>query len=61
LFICLWPAKPVLRTRGNSGAALSQKVGAGARVTRGSPEAAPNLPRTRRRELRGHVAAPELL
>jgi hypothetical protein len=39
LFNCLQPAEPVLGTRGISGAALSQKVGAGAHVTRGGPGA----------------------
>jgi hypothetical protein len=29
LFICLRPTELVLRTRGNSGAAMSQMVGAG--------------------------------
>jgi hypothetical protein len=42
LFICLRPAEPVLRMCGNFGATLSQKVGAGAQVTRGGPEAAPS-------------------
>jgi hypothetical protein len=42
LFICLQLAEPVLRTRGSSGAALSQKVGAGAQVAHGGPEAAPD-------------------
>jgi hypothetical protein len=41
LFICLQLAKPVLRTRGSFGAALSQKVGVGSQVTRGGPEATP--------------------
>jgi hypothetical protein len=40
-FICLRPAEPVLKTRGISGAAMSQMVGAGAQVTRGGPGAAP--------------------
>jgi hypothetical protein len=39
LFICLRPVKPILETRGSSGAALSQKVDAGAYVTRGGPGA----------------------
>jgi hypothetical protein len=42
LFICLQPAEPVLGTRGSSGVALSQKVGAGAQVIRGGPGAAPS-------------------
>jgi hypothetical protein len=73
LFICLQPAELILETRGSSGAALSQKVGAGAQVTRGGlgaalgrePEprghaAALELPRAGRREPepRGHMAAP---
>jgi hypothetical protein len=37
LFNCLQPTKPVLGTRDSSGAILSQKVGAGAQVTRGGP------------------------
>jgi hypothetical protein len=41
LFICLWPAEPVLRTRGSSEATISQMVGAGAQVPRGGPGAAP--------------------
>jgi hypothetical protein len=41
LFICLQPAEPVLGARGSSGAALNQKVGAGAQVTCGVPGAAP--------------------
>jgi hypothetical protein len=40
LFNCLQHAQPFLGTRGSFGAALSQKVGAGAQVTRGGPEAA---------------------
>jgi hypothetical protein len=40
LFICLQPAEPVLGTCGSSGAVVSQKVGAGAQVIRGGPEAA---------------------
>jgi hypothetical protein len=40
LFICLQPAEPVLGTRGSSGAALSQKMGARAQVIRGGPGAA---------------------
>jgi hypothetical protein len=39
---CLQPVEPVLGTRGGSGAALSQKVGAGAQVTCGGPGAAPS-------------------
>jgi hypothetical protein len=42
LFICLQPAEPILGTRGSSGAALSQKVGAGAQVIRGGPGVAPS-------------------
>jgi hypothetical protein len=42
LFNCLQPTEPVLRTRGSSGAALSQKVGAEAQVTHGGPRAAPS-------------------
>jgi hypothetical protein len=42
LFNCLQFAEPVLGTRDNSGAALRQKVGARAQVTRGGPEAAPS-------------------
>jgi hypothetical protein len=42
LFICLQPAEPVLGTRGSSGAALSQMVGAEAQVIRGGPRAAPS-------------------
>jgi hypothetical protein len=53
---CLHPVEPVLGTCGSSRAALSQKVGAGAQVTCGSPK----LPQAGRREPRGHVAAPEL-
>jgi hypothetical protein len=41
LFICLRPAEPILWTRGHSGAAMSQMVGAGAQVTCGIPGAAP--------------------
>jgi hypothetical protein len=41
LFICLQPAEPILGTRGSSGAALRQKVGARAQVTRDGPGAAP--------------------
>jgi hypothetical protein len=41
LFIYLRPAEPVLRTRGSSGAAMSQMVGAGAQVPRGGSGAAP--------------------
>jgi hypothetical protein len=40
LFNCLQHAEPVHGTCGSSGAALSQKVGAGAQVTRGGPRAA---------------------
>jgi hypothetical protein len=40
LFICLQPAEPVLRTRGSSRAALSQKEGTGTQVTCGGPGAA---------------------
>jgi hypothetical protein len=39
LINCLQPAEPVLGTRGSSGAALSQKVCAGAQVTCGGPRA----------------------
>jgi hypothetical protein len=45
LFICLQPAESVLGTRGSSGAALRQKVGAGAHVTHGGPEIAPSRDR----------------
>jgi hypothetical protein len=41
LFNCLQPAEPILGTRGSSGAALSQKVGAGAQVTNGGPVSTP--------------------
>jgi hypothetical protein len=56
LFNCLQLAESVLGTRGSSEAALSQKVGVEAQVTRSGPGAAP------RRELepRGYVAASEL-
>jgi hypothetical protein len=40
LFNCLQPAEPILGTRGSSGAALSQKLGAGAQATRSGPKAA---------------------
>jgi hypothetical protein len=40
VFICLQPVEPVLGTRDSSGAALSQKVVAGAQVTHDSPGAA---------------------
>jgi hypothetical protein len=46
LFNSLQPVKPILGTRDSSGAALSQKAGAGAQTTRGGPGAAP------RREVR---------
>jgi hypothetical protein len=57
-------ARRVQVTRGSSGAALCQKVGAGAQVTHGGPGAAPShwgtwQPRCYP-EPRGHVAAPEL-
>jgi hypothetical protein len=42
LFNCLQRKESFLGTRGNSGAALSQYVGAGAQVTRGGPRAAPS-------------------
>jgi hypothetical protein len=42
LFNYLQPAEPVLGTRGSSGVVLSQKVGAGAEVTRGGPGATPS-------------------
>jgi hypothetical protein len=45
-------------TRDSSGAALRQKVGVGAQVTRGGPGAAPS--REREPEPRGHLAASEL-
>jgi hypothetical protein len=37
LFICLQLTEPVIGTRGSSGAAISQMVGAGAQVTRDGP------------------------
>jgi hypothetical protein len=40
LSICLWPTEPVVRTRGSSGAAMSQMVGARAQVSCGGPGAA---------------------
>jgi hypothetical protein len=40
LFNCLQLVQPVYGTRGSSGAALSQKAGAGAQATRGGPGAA---------------------
>jgi hypothetical protein len=42
LFNCLQPAEPILGTRDIFGAALSQKVGAGAQVTYDGPGAAPS-------------------
>jgi hypothetical protein len=42
LFNCLQPAQPFLGTRGSCRAALGQKVGAGAQVTRSGPGAAPS-------------------
>jgi hypothetical protein len=41
LFICLRPVEPVLRTRGSSGAAMSQMVSAEDQVTRGGLRATP--------------------
>jgi hypothetical protein len=43
LFNCLQPLEPVLGTRGSTGAALSQNVGARAQVTCGDPGAALSL------------------
>jgi hypothetical protein len=42
LFIYLWSAEPILKSRGSSGAAMSQMVGVGAQVTHGGPGAAPS-------------------
>jgi hypothetical protein len=42
LFNCLQLVEPVLGTRGSFGATLSQKAGAGARMTRDHPRAAPS-------------------
>jgi hypothetical protein len=42
IFVYLLAARRSHVTRGSSGAALRQKVGAGAQVTRGSPRAAPS-------------------
>jgi hypothetical protein len=58
LFNCLQLVEPFLGTRDSSGAALSQKVGAGAQVTCGGLEAAPS--REAGAGAVGHVTVPEL-
>jgi hypothetical protein len=58
MFVYLLVARRAQVTRGSSGAAMCQKVGAGTQVTCGGLGAAPS--RKREPKPRGHMAASEL-